>query len=131
IYTTKGWELTENIGDSFLYENGDFIATDFTPGDPEMQETALLSMDQDFPFVLYPYGTESVVMDENLDYEYNTADQRIETYQQGDVFELEVYEFTFSESSFSLTALRETSAEDLADLLAEFYRYRQLPAELP
>lgn len=131
IYTTKGWELTENIGDSFLYENGDFIATDFTPGDPEMQETALLSMDQDFPFVLYPYGTESVVMDENLDYQYNTADQRIETYQQGDVFEPEVYEITFSEPTFSLTALRETSPEDLAELPAEFDRYRQLPAELP
>ncbi|MGK7379395.1 DUF4129 domain-containing transglutaminase family protein [Planococcus sp. 1R117A] len=131
IYTTKGWELTGNVGDSYLYENGDFIATDFTPGDLEEQDTALLSMDQDFPFVLYPYGTESIVMDTDLDYQYNSADQRIETYQQGDVYEPEVYEITYSEPTFSLTALRETSDADLAELPAEFDRYLQLPAELP
>ena len=131
IYTTKGWELTENVGDLSVYENGESIQTDFIPGELEEQDTALLSLDQDFPFVLYPYGTESVLMDAAPNYQYDSADQRIETFQQGDVFEPEVYEVTYSEPSFSLTALRETSMEDLAELSAEYDRFVQLPDELP
>lgn len=131
IYTSKGWELTENVGNVAVYENGDFIKTDFIPGEAEEKDTAQLSMDQDFPFVLYPYGTESILMDGGLNYQYDAADQRIETFQQGNVFEPQVYEISYSEPSFSLTALRTTAPEKLAELPAAFDRFLQLPEELP
>ena len=131
IYTTKGWELTDNVGDSFLYGNGDFISTDFEPGEPELRDDALVAMDQAFPFVLYPYGTESISMGQNVDYEYDSADQRIETYMDGDEIEPELYEVAYSEPLYSLTALQAASDEELAELPAEFDRFKQLPAELP
>lgn len=131
IYTTKGWELTENVGDSFLYGNGEFISTDFEPGEPALRDNALVSMEQSFPFVLYPYGTESILMDQNVDYQYDSADQRIETYSDGTEIEPEVYEVAYSEPLYSLTALQAASDEDLAELPAEFDRFKQLPAELP
>src|SRR5690606_24756056 len=42
----------------------------------------------------------------------------------------EVYEVAFNEPSYSLTALRETSDEDLADLSGDFDRFLQLPDEI-
>lgn len=130
VYTTKGWELTENIGRSFVYENNETVETDFIPDEEEL-ETALLSMEQEFPFVLYPYGTQSFSMEEPLDYQYSTADQRFDTYQNGEEFEPETVEITFNEPSYSLAALRETEQEDLAELPSEFDRFLQLPEELP
>jgi transglutaminase-like putative cysteine protease len=88
-------------------------------------------MQQDFPFLLYPYGTKSVLAENGIDFEYNSADQRIETYNQGQPVETEGYEIGYSEPVYSLTALRSTSDEDLAALPSEFDRYKQLPAELP
>lgn len=130
VYTTKGWELTENIGESFVYGNNETVDTEFVPAE-EGLESALLTMEQDFPFVLYPYGTASFSMEESPDYQYSTADQRFETYQNGEEFEPEAYEVAFNEPSYSLTALRETNEDDLAELPAEFDRFLQLPSELP
>lgn len=130
-YTTKGWELTENVGNSYVYGNGEYFLTDIQPGELAMEDDALVAMEQSFPFVLYPYGMKSVVMDRNVDYQYETADQRIETYSDGFEINPEVYEVAYSEPRYSLTALQATSEEDLAGLSGEFDRYKQLPAELP
>ncbi|MDQ0428791.1 transglutaminase-like putative cysteine protease [Planomicrobium stackebrandtii] len=130
-YTTKGWELTENVGESFVYGNSETVETDFVLDEEEELESARLSMEQGFPFVLYPYGTESFTMEESLDYQYSTVDQRFETYQDGEEFEPEAYEISFTEPSYSLTALRDTSPEELAELPAEFDRFLQLPDGLP
>lgn len=129
IYTTKGWELTGNVGESVVYGNNDTVDTDFVP--EEELESAQLTMEQEFPFVLYPYGTESFSMKESPDYQYSTADQRFETYRNGEEFEPEAYEVVFNEPSFSLTALRETNQVDLAEVSVEFDRFLQLPDELP
>ncbi|MDJ0331416.1 transglutaminase domain-containing protein [Planococcus sp. S3-L1] len=129
IYTTKGWELTGNIGESVVYGNSDTVDTDFVPA--EELESAQLAMEQEFPFVLYPYGTKSFSMEESPDYQYSTADQRFETYRNGEEFEPKAYEVSFNEPNFSLTALRETSQVDLAELPIEFDRFLQLPDELP
>lgn len=131
IYTSKGWELTGNVGESAVYANGETLATEFEPGETEVPDTAQLTMDQDFPFVLYPYGTESISMEDTPDYQYDSADQRIETFVDGQIFEPQSYDINYSEPKYSLTALRETTPADLAELPAEFDRYLQLPAELP
>ncbi len=131
IYTSKGWELTENVGNSYVYNNGEFFFTDIQPGELEEQDDALVAMEQSFPFILYPYGIKSILMDRNVDYQYETVDQRIETYSDGVEFNPEVYEVAYSEPRYSLTALQATNAENLAELPAEFDRYKQLPEELP
>lgn len=131
IYTTKGWELTENVGESRVFGSGDLLLTDFVPGEEAEEDEASIDMAQEFPFVLYPYGMKSVLAGGGIDFEYDSADQRIETFSQGQPIETEAYEIDYSEPLYSLTALRSTSEEDLAALPAEFDRYKQLPAELP
>ncbi|MGO1059786.1 transglutaminase TgpA family protein [Planococcus sp. FY231025] len=131
IYTTKGWELTENVGESRVFGSGDLLLTDFVPGEEAEEDDASVDMAQEFPFVLYPYGMKSVLAGGEVDFEYNSADQRIETFSQGQPIETEAYEIGYSEPVYSLTALRSTSDDDLAALPAEFDRYKQLPAELP
>lgn len=131
IYTTKGWELTENVGESRVFGSGDLLLTDFVPGEEAEEDEASIDMAQEFPFVLYPYGMKSVLAGGGIDFEYHSADQRIETFSQGQPIEAEAYEIDYSEPLYSLTALRSTSEEDLAALPAEFDRYKQLPAELP
>ncbi|MFD1862798.1 DUF4129 domain-containing transglutaminase family protein [Planococcus chinensis] len=131
IYTTKGWELTENVGESRVFGSGDLLLTDFVPGEEAEEDEASIDMAQEFPFVLYPYGMKSVLAGGGIDFEYHSADQRIETFSQGQPIETEAYEIDYSEPLYSLTALRSTSEEDLAALPAEFDRYKQLPAELP
>ena len=131
IYTTKGWELSEETADPVFYGNGETVDTEFAPGETEELDSALLSMEQGFPFVLYPYGTESFLLDGVSEIQYNPADQRFEPLQAGEKFEAETIEINFSEPSYSLTALRETSVEDLENLPADLDRYLQLPEELP
>ncbi|MFD1032270.1 DUF4129 domain-containing transglutaminase family protein [Metaplanococcus flavidus] len=131
IYTTKGWELSDSAGDPVLYNNGDQIATEFEPGSEEESANAVLEMELDFPFVLYPYGVESIQMDEDIRYSYSAVDQKIEPLLSGAPFEPETVELQFNEPSFSLTGLRESTTDKLAELPPELDRYKQLPEELP
>ncbi|MFP3358269.1 transglutaminase domain-containing protein [Planococcus sp. SIMBA_143] len=130
VYTTKGWELSEEDADEQLYRNGDEVTTDFPPAGEE-RSSALVDMQLPFPFVLYPYGTASFLMEETLDYRYDPVQQRFDTLQENTAFEPDVYEVFYSEPSYSLTALRETDTEQLSELPPEYDRYLQLPDELP
>lgn len=131
IYTTKGWELSDNEAEPVLYKNGDLISTEFEPGVDEEPLNATLEMELDFPFVLYPYGLESIQMDEEIRYSYTGIDQKIEPLLDGSTFEPNTVELQFTEPSFSLTALRESTTDKLDELTPDFDRYRQLPEELP
>ncbi|WP_422122601.1 DUF3488 and DUF4129 domain-containing transglutaminase family protein [Planococcus sp. X10-3] len=131
IYTTKGWELSEPPADPVLYNNGDLIATEFEPGSEDESINAVLDMELDFPFVLYPYGIESIQMEEDIRYSYSPVDQKIAPLLSGAPFEPDAVELQFNEPSFSLTGLRESTTDKLAELPPEFDRYKQLPEELP
>lgn len=128
IYTSKGWELSEELVNPVIYGNGDPVVTDFTPGDREELDTAVLTMEQDFPFFLYPYGTQSITADDVLEIQYKPLDQRFEPLEQ---VQPDTVEVQFSEPTYSLSALRETSEEDLDALPPSYDRYLQLPEELP
>ena len=130
-YTTKGWELSEPAEEPILYTNGDVIETEFAPGSEEESVNAILEMEQGFPFVLYPYGIESIQMNAEIRYSYTAVDQKIQPLLSGAAFEPEAVELQFNEPSFSLTGLRETTVDKLAELPPEFDRYTQLPDELP
>lgn len=130
VYTTKGWELSDEDAQEQFYRNGDEVVTDFPP-QGEDRTSALVDMQLPFPFVLYPYGTASFLMEETLDYRYDPVQQRFDTLQENTAFEPDVYEVFYSEPSFSLTALRETDVEQLDGLPTEYDRYLQLPDELP
>lgn len=131
IYTTKGWELSEPAGGPVVYGNGEPIGTEFEPGSAEESVNAVLDMEQDFPFILYPYGTETIQMDGEFNYSYSATDQKIEPLLNGAIVEPERVELQFNEPAYSLTRLRESTVEKLAELPPELDRYKQLPEELP
>lgn len=131
IYTTKGWELSEPVGEPVFYMNGDLIETEFEPGSENESGNAVLEMQQGFPFVLYPYGIETIQMEEEIRYSYSPVDQKIEPLVSGAPFEPEAVELQFNEPAYSLTGLRDTTVDKLAELPPEFDRYKQLPEELP
>lgn len=130
-YTTKGWELSEPIAEPVLYSNGDLIETEFEPGSENESVNAVLEMELEFPFVLYPYGIETVQMEEEIRYSYTPIDQKIEPLLSGAPYEPDAVELQFNEPAYSLTGLRETTIDKLAELPPEFDRYKQLPEELP
>lgn len=130
-YTTKGWELSEPVEEPVLYSSGDLIETEFEPGTEEESVNAVLDMEQEFPFVLYPYGIESIQMDGEIRYSYSAVDQKIEPLLSGAPYEPDAVELQFNEPTYSLTGLRETTVDKLAELPPEFDRYKQLPEELP
>lgn len=131
IYTTKGWELSEPAAEPVLYNNGDPFTTEFEPGVEGESLSATLEMELDFPFVLYPYGLESIQMEEDARYSYTEVDQKIEPLLNDSTFEPNTVELQFTEPSFSLTGLRESTTDKLGELPPEFDRYKQLPEELP
>ncbi len=130
-YTTKGWELSETNAEEQFYQNGDLVETDFPTAAEGDSGSALVDMQQPFPFVLYPYGTASFLMEETPDYRYDPVQQRFDTLQEDRTFEADVYEVFFNQPSYSLTELRETELGGLSTLPSEFDRYLQLPDELP
>ncbi|TAA69160.1 transglutaminase TgpA family protein [Planococcus salinarum] len=130
-YTTKGWELSEPVAEPVLYNNGDLIETEFQPGSEEESVNAVLEMELEFPFVLYPYGIETIQMEEEIRYSYTPIDQKIEPMLNGAPYEPDAVELQFNEPAYSLTGLRETTIDKLAELPPEFDRYKQLPEELP
>ncbi|HSJ38233.1 MAG TPA: transglutaminase domain-containing protein [Planococcus sp. (in: firmicutes)] len=131
IYTTKGWELSESAEEPVLYTSGDLIETEFEPGSEEESLNAVLEMEQEFPFVLYPYGIETIQMDGEIRYSYSAIDQKIEPMLSGALYEPEAANLQFNEPAYSLTGLRDTTVDKLADLPPEFDRYKQLPEDLP
>ncbi|MBT2583360.1 transglutaminaseTgpA domain-containing protein [Planococcus sp. ISL-109] len=131
VYTTKGWELSDEKADEQFYRNGEVVSTDFPPAEDGEQTSALVDIQQPFPFVLYPYGTASFLMEDTLEYRYDPVQQRFDTLQEGETFEPDVYEVFYNEPTYSLAALQETELEALAELPAEFDRYLQLPDALP
>lgn len=131
-YTSKGWEQSVASNEIRKYTAGDIIDTGIPTGPVEDQDMAQYTFELPYPFLMYPYGSVVANAQEGTSFSVSTNTQKIETYQQnGDAVELNEYEIGFSEPTYSLTALRETSEDSLGELGAEFDRYLQLPEALP
>ena len=62
---------------------------------------------------MYPYGSIAADAQEGTSFSVSTNTQKIETYQENEAVELKEYSVSFSEPTYSLTALRETSEDSL------------------
>jgi transglutaminase-like putative cysteine protease len=131
-YTSKGWEQSVDSSNEILtYNEGDTIDTGFTTGPAEDQDVAQYTFELQYPFLMYPYGSVTADAQDGTSFSVSTNTQKIETYQENDTVALKEYSISFSEPTYSLTALRGTSAESLTELGTEFDRYLQLPEALP
>lgn len=130
-YTSEGWEQSNSSFDMQNYTVGDPLNTGIPPGPIEKQDSAQLSFELDYPFLMYPYGTIAADAKEGTTFSISPNTQKIDTFLDNETVSLEQYKISFSEPVYSLTALRETSVDSLASLSSEYDRYLQLPEELP
>ncbi|AYC30320.1 DUF4129 domain-containing transglutaminase family protein [Paenisporosarcina cavernae] len=133
VYTGKGWEVStpETEKRYVNYGNNQPIETDFPVGPAEDADTAEITMREDFEFLVYPYGMDSVNSQEDISYALSLDEQKVETYVQARPVNVTQYTINYSETTYSLKALRETKPEMARDLPIEFDRYLQLPETLP
>ncbi|MCZ8538534.1 DUF3488 and transglutaminase-like domain-containing protein [Paenisporosarcina quisquiliarum] len=130
-YTTKGWEQSVSSNEIRNYTVGDTLDTGFPTGPVEDQDVAQYTFSLEYPFLMYPYGSVQAEAPEGTTFSISNNTQKIETFQENKEVKLKTYNIAFSEPSYSLTALRATSLEDLSILSQDFSRYLQLPEELP
>lgn len=130
-YTSKGWEQSVTSNEILNYTVGDQIDTGIEPGLPEDQLVAEIRMGLTYPFLMYPYGLVAAQAGEGTTFSVSKNTQKIETFMQNLDIELPEYAMSFSEPTYSLTALRKTNVESLNELSPEFDRYLQLPENLP
>ncbi|MFJ8066273.1 DUF4129 domain-containing transglutaminase family protein [Psychrobacillus sp. NPDC096426] len=130
-YTSKGWIQSNTDAQISSYQVGEIIQSDIAPGEEERTAIASISMLQDYPFVMQPYGIKRVDALEPFTLSWNETDQKISTFNGGSTVPIRNYDVAYSEPVYSLKALRNTKIDSLDSLTSEFDRYLQLPETLP
>lgn len=130
-YTSKGWIQSNTEAQISSYNVGEIIQSDITPGEEERTAVASISMLQEYPFVMQPYGIKRVDALEPFTLSWNETNQKISTFNGGSTVAIQNYDVAYSEPVYSLKALRNTKIESLDSLPSEFDRYLQLPETLP
>lgn len=130
-YTSKGWIQSNTEAQISSYNIGDIIQSDIRSGEEERTAIASISMLQEYPFVMQPYGIKRVDALEPFTLSWNETNQKISTFNGGSTVPIQNYDVAYSEPVYSLKALRNTTNESLDSLPSEFDRYLQLPETLP
>lgn len=131
-YTSKGWEQEDRTEVAYeLLETGPLVKREETDSTTEEKKYAQLTMMEEFPFVVYPYGVSKVNSEikTQLMYlpttgYYRIGEGRVDT-------SLPLYELEFTSPEYSMKKLRETEMESLANVKDDLKQYLQLPPELP
>ncbi|SES38848.1 transglutaminase family protein [Psychrobacillus sp. OK032] len=130
-YTSKGWIQSNTESQVSSYNVGELIQSDITPGEEERTAIASISMLQEYPFVMQPYGIKRVDALEPFTLSWSESNQKLTTFNGGSTVPITNYDVAYSEPVYSLKALRNTKIESLDSLTSEFDRYLQLPETLP
>lgn len=128
VYTGKGWE-TSSEPDFYQQNPQDFRFTTFdgTVETEELKASLTFTANQTIPKLIYPYGLKTVTESSSYaDYFYDSVTDAIETMEAGERIELDSYSLTYNYPSFSLTALQNSSEEDM-----DMEEFVQLPDALP
>ncbi|PZX04495.1 transglutaminase superfamily protein [Psychrobacillus insolitus] len=131
-YTSKGW-IQSDTEDELVSSDktSHSIVSDILSGTEEEKVNSSISMMQEFPFVMQPYGITNVASVVPFTATMTVANQKLSTFNGGSPFSILDYDVEYSEPSYSLRALRETTTENLGQLSSDFDRYLQLPESLP
>jgi transglutaminase-like putative cysteine protease len=131
-YTSKGWIQSDTEDELVSFDKTSHpIVSDILPGTEEEKVNSSISMMQEFPFVMQPYGITNVTSVEPFTATMTVANQKLSTFNGSSPSSLLDYDVGYSEPSYSLKALRETTTENLGQLSSDFDRYLQLPESLP
>lgn len=131
-YTSKGW-IQSDTEDELVSSDktSHSIVSDILPGTEAEKVNSSISMMQEYPFVMQPYGITDVASVVPFTVTMTVANQKLSTFNGSSPFSILDYDVEYSEPSYSLKALRETTTESLDQLSSDFDRYLQLPESLP
>ena len=131
-YTSKGWIQSDTEDELVSFDKTSHsIVSDILPGTEEEKVNSSISMMQEYPFVMQPYGITNVASVVPFTVTMTVANQKLSTFNGSSPFSILDYNVEYSEPSYSLKALRETTTESLDQLSSDFDRYLQLPESLP
>ena len=131
-YTSKGWIQSDTEDELVSFDKTSHsIVSDILPGTEEEKVNSSISMMQEYPFVMQPYGITNVASVVPFTVTMTVANQKLSTFNGSSPFSILDYDVEYSEPSYSLKALRETTTESLDELSSDFDRYLQLPESLP
>lgn len=131
-YTSKGW-IQSDTEDELVSSDktSHSIVSDILPGTEAEKVNSSISMMQEYPFVMQPYGITDVASVVPFTVTMTVANQKLSTFNGSSPLSILDYDVEYSEPSYSLKALRETTTESLDQLSSDFDRYLQLPESLP
>lgn len=127
-YTSKGWEQSQTNREPATFSSGELMPTD-QPTDGTVN-SAQLSLTEEFPFILYPYGMMTVSSEQDTLFVYDRLTGKYEPTINGETRPLNAYEFEFTEPVYSLQELRSATLNERIDV-QQFEAYLQLPHTLP
>ncbi|WP_040225057.1 DUF4129 domain-containing transglutaminase family protein [Bhargavaea cecembensis] len=128
-YTMRGWVNSSEDQELLPVGDGTPISDPLLAGKTRDADTAELSMNLDFNFIVQPYGAQQPAPVEGVQFLQETGTGKVIPFRDRTPVALEHYSVSFSEPAYSLTALRQTTPDKLA--ADGFDQYLQLPDELP
>ena len=126
IYTSKGWITSDGNGTEWSLGSGETIPMSIPLGDN--QANAVIYPQVNYPFVLQPYGLESVRFDQtNGAVRFNEQSEKLSTLINNKYAVFNQFEVNYSEPSYSFTVLNQMNMPK-TNIDA---RFLQLPNTLP
>jgi len=132
-YTSKGWEQVsvDNFQTSYTpgMKMGEIESRENVGATPQL--LADLKVSEEFPFIVYPYGMNTVYATNNIVFQYSEGAGKYSTEIGGKEGFLDSYQVEFTEPNYSLKELRATRMEDFSEVAEDLTQYLQLPEQLP
>lgn len=128
-YTSRGWIHSSEEQELLPVGEERPIDEPLLAGTTRGEDTATLSMQLDFEFIVRPYGSTIPEGPEGTDFLQEAGTGKVIPFVNNAPAVLDAYSVAYEEPAYSLTALRNTAPDTLPE--GEFAQYLQLPDGLP
>ncbi|MFZ3579647.1 transglutaminase TgpA family protein [Virgibacillus sp. DJP39] len=129
VYTGKGWINSHEP--EYINQDPQSISLNTFDESVETEEMSAqleLTGNVQIPKVIYPYGIDKMRYKEKTELLLDKYSEELVTKFNGNELNLDSYNLTFQSPIFEINSLRNATAEDSEDIIAQ---YTQLPGNLP
>lgn len=129
IYTGKGWETKEDAERTWLVGEHISLDTFNDKVETDRQKTDVYFLgNTEINKLIYPYGTNQVETEKDVDYVLNEGTEAIETRVNNNAVSLESYTIMYDNPSFQIEDLKNANTDDPDHIRNT---YTQIPDDLP
>ncbi|WP_044340669.1 transglutaminase TgpA family protein [Rossellomorea aquimaris] len=136
LYTGKGWEqsIPDNQEEAISFESEEMVP--FTTNEPDGErevETERVTVERTYSHVVYPYGVERIVGNEEGYFSFDPVNEKVTSYEgEGETIQLGEYELSYRSPSYSQKKMKAANESQEIMQNPEFVdRYTQLPETTP